>query len=52
MAIGRYPPRKLTNGIIKNIYKSEEDINIEVSSIDPGYPNYIYKTAIFEDNDN
>ena len=49
MVVERFIPRKLTNGIIKHIYKTEEDIHIDVSSITTGYTS-IYKTSIFEDD--
>ena len=51
MVIKRYIPRQLTNGIIKNTYRSEEDISVDVSSINTKHHDYIYKTAIFEDNE-
>ena len=49
MVIERFIPRILTNGIINKNYKTEEDIKVEVSSIQQGF-DAIYKTAIFEDN--
>ena len=52
MVVGRFVPRyPYTNGIIKSIYKTKDDIKVEVSSLDPFHPSTIYETAIFEDNE-
>ena len=52
MGIVRIIPRSnLSNGIIKFIHKSSNDIIVDVSTIINSYPTHVYNNAVLEDNE-